>query len=72
MAYITDFRCTKCHEEVKGTPPVCNDCSRKEVEQKKLAFLLPLRELAVEDRLRRIEESLYLHYTTHETNNSYS
>ncbi len=68
MAISTMIICTACkqsknvmHDPGRLAPSVCDSCRNEESENEKLEYLVELKELSMEERVRRLEEQAYDH-----------
>jgi len=60
MAYLTDFVCDMCGNEIHmQNPPRCSECRGKKEKANFNAFMASRASYSVEERLRWIEEQIY-------------
>ena len=66
MAIISTITCGKCgqgvdvaHSASECPPDICGECQKELDETKKRLYLNKLKELPLEERVKRIEEALY-------------
>lgn len=66
MAVVVPYHCIKCHKTGRiavgsgePAPSLCSECSAKEKDMKRREHFAGLEGLALEERIRRIEEWIY-------------
>ena len=72
MAHVTDIFCTRCNKlkQVVRTAEnqsltICGQCQQELSDMKKEDALKMLTKLTVEERLKRVEEFIYMHSQNH-------